>query len=235
MQILVIGDIHGRDCWKNIVKSETFDKVVFIGDYFDSFNITPIDQENNFKEIIQFKRDYPDKVILLIGNHDFHYLSNIKQDYSGYQFVKAWDYGFIMDELYKNQEIQACYRYNNFIFSHAGITETWARNFNLNTNIDNIENEVNTLFYRSPISFGFVHGVCTGYGNSIEQGPLWVRPKQLNSDSTDGIHVIGHTHNSQIEITNNYINVDTLPYQYLIIDNDEIKIKDYDKKTKKTK
>lgn len=232
MKILGLGDIHGRDCWKNIIKSETFDKVVFIADYFDSFNITPIEQYHNFKEIIQFKRDYPDKVILLIGNHDYHYLSFIKEHYSGYQFTKSWDYGFIIDELFRNQEIQACYRYNNFVFSHAGITETWARNHNLNTNIDNIEDEVNTLFYKSPNSFKFVSGVCNGYGDSIEQGPLWVRPQSLYSDATNGVHIIGHTHSSEIEPCDKYINIDALPYQYLIIDNNEIEIKNYDKETK---
>ena len=36
---IIIGDIHGRDIWKNIVAQEQADRVIFIGDYFDSFNI----------------------------------------------------------------------------------------------------------------------------------------------------------------------------------------------------
>ncbi len=37
MKTIVIGDIHGRTSWKDIIeKEQTWDKVIFIGDYFDS-------------------------------------------------------------------------------------------------------------------------------------------------------------------------------------------------------
>jgi len=39
MKTIFIGDIHGQDTWKKIVESENPDRVVFIGDYFDSFDI----------------------------------------------------------------------------------------------------------------------------------------------------------------------------------------------------
>ena len=40
MKTIVIGDIHGRTIWKQIViENPDFDKLVFIGDYFDSFDI----------------------------------------------------------------------------------------------------------------------------------------------------------------------------------------------------
>jgi predicted phosphodiesterase len=40
MKIASIGDIHGRNYWK-IFKSvkDQYDKIIFIGDYVDSFNI----------------------------------------------------------------------------------------------------------------------------------------------------------------------------------------------------
>ena len=41
MKTIVIGDIHGRDVWKEIVFQEQADRVIFIGDYFDSFDIGP--------------------------------------------------------------------------------------------------------------------------------------------------------------------------------------------------
>ena len=68
MKTIVIGDIHGRTIWKQIVRHNTFDKVVFEGDYFDSFDISVKDQLKNFNEIIKFKERFPDKVVLLIGN-----------------------------------------------------------------------------------------------------------------------------------------------------------------------
>ena len=73
--IVVIGDIHGRDTWKDIVKRHpNAYKFVFVGDFFDSFKLSVEVMLNNFKEISDFKKENPDKVILLCGNHDFHYL-----------------------------------------------------------------------------------------------------------------------------------------------------------------
>ena len=55
MKTIVLGDIHGRNVWKDIVFQEQADRVIFIGDYFDSFDIGPAEQMLNFKDIIEFK------------------------------------------------------------------------------------------------------------------------------------------------------------------------------------
>ncbi len=68
MKLVAIGDIHGRDIWKQIVETEQPNTVVFVGDYFDSFDIPGKVQIDNFKNIIQWKHDNPQcKVVLLIG------------------------------------------------------------------------------------------------------------------------------------------------------------------------
>ena len=71
MVTLFIGDVHGRDLWKQAIESE-HDRVVFVGDYFDSYDIPFSIQQYNFNEIIQFKRANPNKVTLLLGNHDMN-------------------------------------------------------------------------------------------------------------------------------------------------------------------
>ena len=70
--ILSIGDTHGRGIALQIAKDNIHkvDKIVFIGDYVDSFDISPVIILHNLKEIIEFKKQYPDKVVLLLGNHD---------------------------------------------------------------------------------------------------------------------------------------------------------------------
>lgn len=71
MKTLLIGDIHGRDTWRKIIKAEPqADKIIFIGDYFDSFTIPHIDQIHNFKQIINHKVNSDKQVILLLGNHE---------------------------------------------------------------------------------------------------------------------------------------------------------------------
>jgi predicted phosphodiesterase len=71
MKIIALGDIHGRTNWEKIVDNEMdSDKIIFIGDYFDSRDsISALEQIHNFKEIIKLKKIYPEKFIILFGNH----------------------------------------------------------------------------------------------------------------------------------------------------------------------
>ena len=97
MKTIIIGDVHGRDQWKQIVAQEKdADTVIFLGDYFDSFDISAVEQMHNFKEIVEFKEtsftnagtddQHKTQVILLIGNHDYHYFPEIgDSSTSGYQ------------------------------------------------------------------------------------------------------------------------------------------------------
>jgi len=52
MKTIVLGDTHGRGIWQLIVQRENPDKVIFIGDYWDSFDIPFLDQMYKFKQIV---------------------------------------------------------------------------------------------------------------------------------------------------------------------------------------
>ena len=73
MKTIVVGDTHGRSHWKTISEQNNFDKIVFIGDYFDSRDksITSDIEIKNFKEILHFKENNFNEVTLLYGNHIF--------------------------------------------------------------------------------------------------------------------------------------------------------------------
>ena len=84
MKILIVPDVHGRTFWKEAKeKIHEVDMCIFLGDYVDPYDyedgvINRSDHEalvDNVKEIIQFARDNAPKVMLLLGNHDAHYLS----------------------------------------------------------------------------------------------------------------------------------------------------------------
>ena len=69
MKYILIGDIHGRTNWKQIVEKEKdADKFIFFGDYFDPYDWSLSLNEivNNFNDILEFKNKNPNKVILLI-------------------------------------------------------------------------------------------------------------------------------------------------------------------------
>ena len=85
MKILVFGDIHGRDCWKDIIHEEFPDNVIFLGDYVSTHDdIDPETQISNLKDILECKMLHMDDVILLRGNHDMQHLGYSWAECSGY-------------------------------------------------------------------------------------------------------------------------------------------------------
>lgn len=215
-KIIALGDTHGVNKWKEIVK-QSFDKVIFLGDYFDSFSIKFGEQYENFMAILDFKKANPDKVVLLFGNHDFHYITN--ERYSGYQLENADIIGGIIRSTLEQGQLELCHQESNFIFSHAGITKTWMNEHNLKNG--GIVSLINLEFLNSPNSFKFTpSNPLDNCGESITQPPIWVRPEPLLRDKIDGIkQVVGHTKQKNIDINGDVIFIDTLEYsnEYLII------------------
>ena len=208
MTTIAIGDTHGKDFWE-IASQWKFDRFIFLGDYFDNRDDIPFFKEReNFEKILAFKRANPDKVTLLIGNHDFHYLRGyIGQPYSGYNIIHSFDYGELLDSA-KN-EMQVAFEDDKFFFTHAGVTSTW-----LNTNnIPFSAEEINKLFLYDRKAFGFKPGKNrSDTGDDVTQGPLWVRPASLMSDlpETEKTQVVGHTYMMRISTKNNVIFTDVL-------------------------
>lgn len=228
MKIVAIGDIHGRDCWKLIVKQEAdADKFVFMGDYLDTHDeISGTDQRMNFHQIREFKQANPNKVVLLLGNHDFHYLDVADgEQYGGYSAKDAVINRVIMESAIRNEEVQVAYAVKPFLFTHAGVTIMWIMNAVEKKEItpENVEETINGLFLKDPRHFQFTGHGTDPSGNDLGQSPLWVRPKLLSENPLPGfIHVVGHTQFPYLDVTHNsqMIPVDTLGTsgQYLVID-----------------
>jgi len=227
MKTIALGDTHGRDVWKEIVDKEDPDRVIFIGDYFDSKEgIDGKLQIRNFLEITGYKRHSGKEVILLLGNHDFHYLKGVPDEYSGYQDWLCWS---IQDVLEENIDLlQVCYSLNNLLFVHAGISKTFLYNNRIEEN-EHVVNSVNNLFKFSRNSFRFTVGTNRDwYGNDVCQTPLWVRPPSLLKDKIDNyVQVVGHTQVERIDITESgVIFIDTLGIseEYLVIEDSKISV-----------
>ena len=122
-KLVVIGDIHGRAVWRKIVDDNPdADKFIFLGDYFDSHEkkYYPSRQVFNFKQILQLQEELgKEKVILLLGNHDYHYFNN-SEKYSGYNQTTYFDANPLLKESYKNGNIKIFHVENDILFSHAG-------------------------------------------------------------------------------------------------------------------
>ena len=71
----LIGDIHGRKIWQQLVREDAVN--VFLGDYLDPYFKdglkSGIDDWETLQGILAYKQQNPE-TILLLGNHDMHYV-----------------------------------------------------------------------------------------------------------------------------------------------------------------
>lgn len=240
INVMSIGDIHGRNSWKNHIfgsekdydywrrdiehgihefmsdqypNLEAFDKIVFVGDYVDSFTVSNIDMLRNLEEIIHFKKIYPEKVVLLLGNHDIQYFVP-NQICSGYRPEMKYDF----EKLFRDNLdlFQICYYLESkyvsgntlrTLWTHAGVTQGWLRTAK-NSTIFNpkyrfyeefkdmefarVDEFLNKLWeFQHPHLFDV--DSASG-GMSQWAGPLWVRPSILRFENLEGYdQIVGHT------------------------------------------
>ena len=225
MKIVALGDTHGRLNWKDIVAKEleSSDKIVFIGDYFDTHDdVSPEQQITNFMDILEFKVANMDKVVLLIGNHDFHYLSGINESYSGFQYGWSKSFNEILEPALAEGLMQMCYVHDKYVFTHAGVTNTWCLTHKVNRLPNKIEDSINELFKTNKYAFYFQMGHnYSQSGDDVTQSPIWVRIPSLFNDGVDGFtFVVGHSTLKELTITDKIIGIDTLGVtgEYLIIE-----------------
>jgi hypothetical protein len=59
------------------------------------------------------------------------------------------------------------------------------------------------------------------YGNYDGEGPMWIRPQALRRNPLNDtiIQVVGHTNMKVIDYDDNHYFVDSLPHEYLCIEN----------------
>jgi len=212
MKLAIISDIHQSTHWKKIIpRANEFDKIIFLGDYFDCFKNKWPHQMNNFLDIIKFKKNNIEKVDLLWGNHETSYL--LDERCSGYQHDHCFD---IEEILKKNKDqFEIVSIYDNWIFAHGGISEIWMKC----AGIKDI-NEINQLFKEKPNYFR--HVGPDAYGDNPNEGPLWIRPFSLLINAIPEYNqCVGHTEHKEpmIKQTQSSIIVfsDTREHNYLTI------------------
>lgn len=228
MKIIAIGDIHGRTSWKKIIKKEPdADKIIFMADYCDNFDMPVQKQITNLKQILGLKMNMADRVVLLFGNHDYHYLKSTQLQHIGFDAIMKVSGGPVFDHAKEKRMFQMCYVHENFLFSHAGVTKTWCANNNID--LSNVEDSINDLFIYKPGTFEFSSGdQMDKQGNETCQSPIWVRPPSLREDMIGGFRpVVGHTCVPNIVVEEKLIQIDTLGEsgEYLQIADDAISVK----------
>lgn len=204
MTTIVIPDIHNRIRWiepglKKLKETYNYDKVIFLGDYFDNFGDGPYEATGTaawLRESLQ----HPDRVHL-IGNHDMPYIVPNNE--------AMWCPGFTVNkcrvinetlgqEIYK---LKPAHLDQNFVFSHAGFHQEFTTHpitgvFSPETLIVNAEQQFELVKagLRPPLfMFGY------RMGRSQTGGITWC-DWDHEFAPTDGINqVCGHTPHEKVQ------------------------------------
>lgn len=207
MKKVIIGDLHGLDTWKRVVDKEGPDaRYIFLGDYVDSYDVPLESQVTNLLEVLQFKKENPDNVVLILGNHDFHYV-NTSCRYSGWSLDTYTKVNPVFKENLKLFEV--VHREPEAVYAHAGLTNDWLRYFEvpeemlcgpLTDERCAAYTETNSRLsyeYRGilgKLQFNNITG-WSPYGDQTSSSPIWVRPNSLLADHHGAqTQVVGHTH-----------------------------------------
>jgi len=243
MKTVMIGDLHGRDCWKRIVEVEKADRYVFIGDYFDSFDIPGLMQMHNFKELMLWSEQTDAECVFLIGNHDYGYFEGCDgTKTSGYQFKLAPSIKMLVREW--KHKLQIAYRFDDVLCTHAGVSMDFMNGVfgRGGWDADNTVELLNEQWKYKPQTFDFdcVPPLKMSYvdptGDNIQQSPMWIRPKSLMRSNYDElkkqiIQVVGHTTQRSIDIKGmatggRYYYIDTLETsgEYLVYQSEKFSV-----------
>lgn len=233
-KILSIGDVHGQDLWKDFTHGSTYDfmiwktavdagapasddfwkempfmefsKIIFVGDYVDSFTVSNDVIKQNLLDIIYLKRALPDKVVLLLGNHDVQYIVP-NQICSGFRNEMSFDLQEIFREnrdLFKVAHFESL-NGMKWLWTHAGVTKGWLKEAReslkkpdrfhaMNRPYASKELDVMINWLWETESEVLFQSDRDSGGPFKWASPLWVRPRMLNEHYVRKYNqVVGHT------------------------------------------
>ncbi|NEU10080.1 metallophosphoesterase [Flavihumibacter sp. R14] len=218
LKILAVGDVHGKDVLTRLDPS-CYDKIIFLGDYVDP----PAGEElsdllilENLERIIAFKAAQHEKVVLLLGNHDVHYMYPEEAGIcSGFRPQMFADLRAIYRQ---NAELfRMAFQYQTYLFTHAGISNRWLHAYEglIRQELQNITSNDPSLTGLS-IAEILNHLRSTARGRQIlftvsglriyppdpgiSGGIIWADKRETEHDCLTGYHqVVGHTVVGSIE------------------------------------
>lgn len=219
INLVVIPDIHGISDWRFPVTNALKDPnahIVFLGDYVDT-HVQGNDWKifENLKEIINIKKKNPDRITLLIGNHDAAYVYN-KPNISGFNYFMQYSYRDIFNSNWNLFQLAWGYQGKEkyALVTHAGLTNWFydaliheARCGRMNQIFKDID------FMKLPLHefinyFDNEHdliwtiGISRG-GMSFTGSILWADMYELVTDNYAGIdQIVGHTNIRSVAIKN---------------------------------
>lgn len=195
MKHIVIGDLHGKSVWQDVDISK-YDKIVFMGDYVDSFTLPDLVIDLNLQDIIALKKKHPEKVVLLLGNHDVQYMYYPQFQCSGFRDSMRRPLHALFN--YNKDLFQVAYQCGNYLFTHAGLTNAWYLQFmalprwqkaGTQPSLADLLNKANEGSDRY-----LLHNAGASRGGAGHGGITWADKSETDADMLIGYHqIVGHT------------------------------------------
>lgn len=207
--VLIIPDVHGRSFWKEAVEQywEKCSKIVFLGDYTDPYPSEDITRRSALEQLLQIidlKQSDPQRVVLLLGNHDLHYMYREfvrGSRYSASHAHRLKEVFLSHSSLFQLAHEEELYG-TRFLFTHAGVLPLWyqAHREDIESLCAESLNRLNTPYHRQHMlsEVSYLRGGMENYGSF-----LWGDMCEWDDDSCiDGIYqVFGHTQLEEPKIT----------------------------------
>ena len=194
MKIITIGDLHGSEAWKQ-VHPNSWDRIIFAGDYVDSFDYSDEEIQRNFRQVIQLKKKHSEKVILLLGNHDLQYYFNSISRHGCSGFRRRM-MPVLFDIFHTEKEnFQVAFQLGNYLWTHAGVVQRWYDQFiksQLLASDENLAFSLNRLFLSYYLPLFHVSGLRGG--DEKDGGIFWAHHTETCDDPLRKYHqIVGHT------------------------------------------
>ena len=129
-RVLAIGDIHTKN-WiiEQVSKiTDSYDRIVFCGDYADDFNANAQDSLTTWKLLKDLQTKHQTKVSLVLGNHDYIYVYDTPSLQSGYNPITHALINAPENKKLKKWLINLpiIIEIDGVTYSHGGITNEWS-------------------------------------------------------------------------------------------------------------
>lgn len=217
--MIIVGDIHGDIVrMQQIVHLAGPEKMIFVGDFLDSFRYDIEDQIKCVDFALRLVED--ERAVVIRGNHELSYMSPycVCSGYSA--FTKT-----LLEEnkrLSRMNELFVDFVYlkdKNLLITHAGLNSVFAKEFSIDaTNVEERLTEMAGLDYKtSPL---FHAGRARG-GSSKTGGIFWSDWHREHSSVKGLRQVFGHTVIHEIEAIGDDWNIDCLQYSDQVLRYDE--------------
>jgi len=206
--MIIIPDIHGRDFWEKPVQDYLGrEHIVFLGDYLDPYEYEGVPLYEvfpRFEDILRLKRQFPDMVTLLLGNHDLQYVDERigHSRFDGFHATRNRD--MILGNASSFQiALDMTVSGRRYLFSHAGVRYGWLlchKDILGDLPIKDPAKRLNDLWWdaqRRPVLLSALADIpYSRWGGSLYGSPVWSDVEDMDDTAfeiPDTFQIFGHT------------------------------------------